>query len=466
MKKLFKVFFTCVLGLAMFFNSSGQETVYVCADIGSTPIHSYGVSGTTLITPPVIQNVPYVGGGPVGLAIDEANGILFVCYEFSNTINMLDAVTMLPLGSTNAPGAVDLSGLTFDPVLSKLYSTDRETNKFYSFSWNPTTYVLTNDFLPQGYIFLPGPSGLLTPAVWDITLDHVNNILYCSDRDNSTVNYYNTSNFQVLAGFYSVGIAPMGIDIDLANQIIYITAGFDGGYVGVPIINKYVIGGSETSFTIPLTSGWGVFGVAVNQSSGYVYITTGNQWHYSPGTGPNDDKVLVMNPLNGNITWSPASAIGEPTAVLYTGQGYNPLALTKNAAPGCFMLGQNLTYTITYTNNNPAAVTGVLVSDTLPANVTLVSATGSPTVSGQVLTWNVGPLSASAGGSFTVVVTVNSGDVVNNVCTINSNETGLVIVTEQTDICAPSVPLSDWAVYILIALIGISIWFRYQRRIA
>ena len=442
MKKLTQVLLAFAIGIAMSFSSYGQETVYVIADLNANPnpIYSYGVTGNTL-TLQATQTVPDIGGGAVGLAMDEANGVLFVCYEFSNTINMINATNMTYIGSTNAPGASNLSGLAFDPGLSKLYATDRMTNHFYSFTWDPVLQTLTNDF-PPNYLVLPGLANC-----WDIALDHINGILYCGDASNAAIRYYNVGVWGSLAGSYSVGHNPIGVDIDIANQILYTTGGWSG-----PNCSKYVIGGSETMFYF----GGGVLGVAANQSSGVVYLT-----FYSGGTY--HDNIAVMEPLNGTITWN-SGDIGNPTAVLYTGQGYNPLALTKTVVPSCFTLGQDLTYTISFTNGNPSGVTGVIVTDTLPPNTTFVSATGGPTVVGNVVTWNVGALNPGAGGSFTLIATVNSGNVVDNIATIRSDQTGVVVVTKQTPECiGPVVPLADWAIYIVIVLIGVAVWFRFRK---
>ena len=75
-------------------------------------------------------------------------------------------------------------------------------------------------------------------------------------------------------------------------------------------------------------------------------------------------------------------------------------------------MGENFTYTLTVTNNGPATATGVVVTDTLPAAVTYVSATPAPaSVSGQMLTWNVGSLAVGASTTITVTVNATTGGV-------------------------------------------------------
>ena len=60
-------------------------------------------------------------------------------------------------------------------------------------------------------------------------------------------------------------------------------------------------------------------------------------------------------------------------------------------------MGANLVYTITAANNGLSDATNVVVTDTLPANVNFVSATGgvTPDASGT-LTFNLGNLRGAA----------------------------------------------------------------------
>jgi uncharacterized repeat protein (TIGR01451 family) len=84
------------------------------------------------------------------------------------------------------------------------------------------------------------------------------------------------------------------------------------------------------------------------------------------------------------------------------------LAVT-NVGPANANEGDNATYTVTVTNNGPNAATGVVLTDTLGANLRYVSATASQgtfTQSGSVVTFNVG--SIAVGGSVTLTVTAQA----------------------------------------------------------
>ena len=55
--------------------------------------------------------------------------------------------------------------------------------------------------------------------------------------------------------------------------------------------------------------------------------------------------------------------------------------------PGIGVIGSNISYAITVRNAAPVNASGVVVTDTLPAGLTFVSATGGGTASGNVVTW-------------------------------------------------------------------------------
>ncbi|MBI1881732.1 MAG: DUF11 domain-containing protein, partial [Chloroflexi bacterium] len=90
------------------------------------------------------------------------------------------------------------------------------------------------------------------------------------------------------------------------------------------------------------------------------------------------------------------------------------VTVSKLASPTVVAAGGTLTYTLVYTNNGPVTATNVLITDTLPAQVTfggVVSQPGSvtgPTGSGQTRVWTVGTLASGQTGSIVFTVTVGS----------------------------------------------------------
>ena len=92
----------------------------------------------------------------------------------------------------------------------------------------------------------------------------------------------------------------------------------------------------------------------------------------------------------------------------------------------------------------PDAATGVVLTDTIPAGMTFVSATNGGTESGGVITWNIGNLAVD--GEFTALVTarVNAGTqgqtLTNTVSAVNTQNP--TPVTDTSDIYVNSAPLT------------------------
>ena len=85
------------------------------------------------------------------------------------------------------------------------------------------------------------------------------------------------------------------------------------------------------------------------------------------------------------------------------------LSITKTDAPDPITVGQNLTYTITVGNAlGPDAASGVVVSDTLPAGVSSVSATpsqGGPCTGTTTISCPLGTIASPGSVTRTIVVT-------------------------------------------------------------
>ena len=95
------------------------------------------------------------------------------------------------------------------------------------------------------------------------------------------------------------------------------------------------------------------------------------------------------------------------------------LSVTKVASDDPATAGTNITYTLMVTNNGPSNATGVVLTDTLPANTGFVSSPDG-CVEGPVgtVTCNVGALAAGASTTRDIVVLVNAdvlGTITNNV---------------------------------------------------
>ena len=136
------------------------------------------------------------------------------------------------------------------------------------------------------------------------------------------------------------------------------------------------------------------------------------------------------------------------------------LAITKIGDTDPIVAGNNLTYTITVTNNGPSDATGVTVKDNLPAGVTFVDATptqGSCSQSLGVISCNLGAMPDGTFENIMVVVTVPSsvqaGSDLTNTASVKGNETDpddsnnsgteSTVVTKVTTIADLSITKTD-----------------------
>lgn len=131
--------------------------------------------------------------------------------------------------------------------------------------------------------------------------------------------------------------------------------------------------------------------------------------------------VNDSNPANNSDTV--CTTVVAPTPIA-------DLALTKSDSPDPVTAGNNLTYTLSVTNNGPNAAANVVVTDTLPAGVSFVSASGTNWTCNHlagVITCDYGlSLAASTSApNITVTVTVDPATrgVINNTASVTSDAT-------------------------------------------
>jgi uncharacterized repeat protein (TIGR01451 family) len=121
------------------------------------------------------------------------------------------------------------------------------------------------------------------------------------------------------------------------------------------------------------------------------------------------------------------------------------IAVVKTVNNPSPLVGTNVTFTVTATNNGPSAATGVVVTDLLPAGLAFVSATPSQgTYTSGTGAWALGGLANGAGATLQVVATVTGAGQFTNTATRTAanqpdptpgNNTGsATVVTPSADI--------------------------------
>ena len=130
----------------------------------------------------------------------------------------------------------------------------------------------------------------------------------------------------------------------------------------------------------------------------------------------------------------------ETTEVLQAGAD---LVLEKTDSADLVAQGQSLVYSITVTNNGPLEAADVVITDTLPEGVTLVSAPGCTEDPAGVLTCNISSVAANTSQSIEIEVTPDAeteGQITNNATvTSTTAETapGDEAASETTEVVVP-----------------------------
>jgi virginiamycin B lyase len=199
-------------------------------------------------------------------------------------------------------------------------------------------------------------------------------------------------------------------------------------------IGRITTAGVITEFSVPTANGspGGIsagpggtlfFTDAGAHAIGGINPTTGKitEFPLPPSGQPGELPAITLGP-DGNI-WFPetgSNVIGE--LVLAAPPTTAPdLTLSGNAATSV-TLGQNVTYTLTVTNNGAAAATGVTLADTLPSGANFVSATGGISPVGGVLTFALGDLAAGASAALTIVITPSAAGTLSNSATVSMDQ--------------------------------------------
>jgi uncharacterized repeat protein (TIGR01451 family) len=137
------------------------------------------------------------------------------------------------------------------------------------------------------------------------------------------------------------------------------------------------------------------------------------------------DATAAAGTVNNTATLtSPDNTTGVTNTESTTINRSFDLTVTKQDGLTTLTRGQSVTYTITVTNTGPSAATAVNVSDTLPPNMTFVSATSGFTNANGVITGQIPSINPNASSTVTIVATVSNdapnGANLTNTVTVNS----------------------------------------------
>ncbi len=262
----------------------------------------------------------------------------------------------------------------------------------------------------------------------------------------------------------------LGIDLEGGTEDAYgVTANHAGGPVtsgpnqlqNYPVLTSAVSSGGATAIKGTLNS-------AANAN--YTIEFYSNQGGDPSGFGEGQDFVgslPVTTDASGNASFTtsipmalgglfisatattPNVVSGSDTSefakfILATGAAPNPppipaadLGITGSASPSPATTNNPLTYTFTVTNHGPNTAPTVVITDTLPATLSFVSATttrGSKASSGNTVSFNLGNMAKDATATVTITTTPTSAGSISNTASVSSNATDSVATNNSKTI--------------------------------
>jgi uncharacterized repeat protein (TIGR01451 family) len=398
------------------------KSVYLAADHHTAAFDAWNINPDGTVTKQATYTLNHATD-PAGVAIHNTRNLLFITSEFSGGVEIVDPVTLTYYGVSSGPS--DLAGIDVDELQDLVYTVKRgpytDHCTLYTYEWNDTT----NQLNLQASDVLPNCTGAM-----GIALDETRGILWVADSYSSgggVVRAYDLNASPIAEDTtlsFRPSLVPIDVAVDRQRNLVYSVSIYGGAALpsgaGSLLLSKWdVANGSETTVQM---HAHGV-GVAVDETSGYVYVTHGAYL---------GDNLTVWDPSTSpftNIQTSPP--IGNPAGIAIGNPSYNPLSLAKNdivQGTGIYV-GQTFTYEISFTNSNSSAINNVTVVDTLPVELDYVSSTPSGVYGSSLhtVTWSLGTVAAGTTVNIDLVVQVNDqaqvGSTIYNYCTVDGDET-------------------------------------------
>ncbi len=359
-----------------------------------------------------------------GLLLFGSHGDGSVPYFYGENLNVLPWTSLTAPG-TGTPGTTTAD--RSDPVMQFIGATETAhlngSEQVYmpnpetvypgltgTSRWNPGARFITWDPTQADVIAGKSP-GVAAVDIYGRAFDDPSNglVMYESGHSINKGSVGDTPAQRAYFNFLLLGGLERAPDVEI-NRANMPSTFLSGGTVPISATIDITKGRAPYTYTLESTCG-GTFSPASGTTTTGVVSSTWTAPTVQTDT-PCQVRVVVQDACNRQVFDAFGGTV-KPVA---------DLRITKTSSAAAVTTGSNVTYTLTVTNLGPASSGGVVVTDTLPASLSYVSASPSPaSVSGQVVTWNLGTLASGASTTLTVTAKANQGGItVQNTATVSA----------------------------------------------
>ncbi|HSJ59116.1 MAG TPA: beta-propeller fold lactonase family protein, partial [Anaerolineae bacterium] len=325
-----------------------------------------------------------VGEYPVSVAFRQDGAYAFVANRDTDDVTVVDTGTYSVADSIPIPTHyLGPGNLALNPVSGDIYVVDWYGDYFWVL--DSETFTVTQEIL-------------LGSSVWQLVVGPMGDRLYITDRGQDVVHVLDTTDLSVVTAI-PVGDDPWGIDVTPDGTLIYVTNEDSHDVTVIDATDNSVI----TTVALPHLTDSDPRDVDFSADGRYAYVTSGSV------TGADEVYVLETDThtVAARVNVDPASNPNVVAVAPQVNLGLELLA-DKQAAPEPVILGDPLTYTLSFTYTGLVSATDVLVTDTLPAGVEYLTSTGGldstyDPVHHRIV-WDLGEVPAVATGTLSAVV--------------------------------------------------------------
>ncbi|MBI9018377.1 MAG: hypothetical protein JEZ07_14080 [Phycisphaerae bacterium] len=212
------------LAILLFSISTHAKTLYVASHSGSK-LFAFNINGSQL---EYLNTCEFdrKGMGPTDIDIDHEARVIFICNERTNVFNLINSRTLDDLGTIQAVGLLDGTGIAYDAVRSRLYATERDQGIMHVYDWDADTLTLTpTAFSP---VILANIDYACDPVIVGNKL-YVSKFLYSRINIPNRTQYKEVFEYNIDNNFAYVATHDMGISNDNTDNDVVSIAYSDYG---------------------------------------------------------------------------------------------------------------------------------------------------------------------------------------------------------------------------------------------